>query len=205
MKMIWITLIAASIVSCKSDQSVKKDTIGDDQVSNGQSAEDPNIPGTWAPAGELGLVFHYVCPDRCYGGILDDPGNCPICGKQLHHNSAYHFNNNNPTETPAADFNLAPPRNTADDPPQSASGLWHFNCPNGHDGAGEAGACTECGAELMHNTLYHTDEETQDEPPQNENGTWHFVCEDGHEGGAGAPIKCNVCDKILVHNEEYHH
>ncbi|MEE9371760.1 MAG: hypothetical protein V3V00_01780 [Saprospiraceae bacterium] len=159
------------------------------------------LPGTWEPANDEGILFHYVCPDRCVGGILDYEGNCPVCGKQLHHNSAYHFNNNNPSETPAYDQNIKP-RNTANDPSQSPNGIWHFKCANGH-GSGEEGNCLKCGAELLHNEDYHTDS-ANEEAAQNSDGVWHFVCPDEHEGGAGAPLSCDVCGKKLEHNPFYH-
>ena len=159
------------------------------------------LPGTWEPANDEDIIFHYICPDRCVGGVLDYEGNCPICGKQLHHNSAYHFNNNNPTLTPAADQNIKP-RNTANDAAQSPNGIWHFMCANGH-GSGIEGNCPRCGAELIHNEDYHTDSQNN-EPAQNSEGVWHFVCPDSHEGGAGAPLNCDICGKKLEHNAAYH-
>jgi len=208
-RLFFLFIISFGIISCgnKNDSTSKS---SDNTPETERIVDSGNAEGTWAPPGDDGIVFHYVCPDRCEGGVLDYEGNCPVCGKVLHHNQAYHFNNNNPTETPAADLaagispiNLNEPRNTADDPPQSPSGLWHFTCPNGHDGAGEAGNCSQCGEELVHNNEYHTDSES-DEPAQNGEGVWHFICPDGHEGGAGAPLSCDQCGMKLVHNALYH-
>ena len=194
--------ISCNQVNKKSEVEVEAENViastTEERIVDSENAE-----GTWEPANESGILFHYVCPDRCVDGVLDYEGACPICGKTLQHNQAYHFNNDNPTETPAADQLLAP-RNTAEDPPLSPNGIWHFICPNGHDGGGEAGDCVQCGAGLVHNSMYHTDTENPDEPAQNENGVWHFVCEDGHEGGGGAPVTCDACGKVLMHNPEYH-
>ena len=203
-----IFLLGLSISSC----TCNGDKINsDDGLQSGKKViEQPEekivdsgtLPGTWEPANYEGIVFHYVCPDRCVGGVLDYEGNCPICGKQLHHNTAYHFNNNNPTQTPAADYAAQQIRNTENDPPQSPNGIWHFMCENGH-GSGVEGICPKCGSELIHNDDYHTDTES-DEPAQNLNGVWHFICPDGHPGGAGAPLNCDICGKKLQHNEAYH-
>jgi hypothetical protein len=198
-----LTIACFSLFSCgnkNSGSAAENDTVQSGEVHS----EGNDVEGTWAPAGEDGILYHYVCPDRCIGGVLDYEGVCPICGKKLQHNTAFHFNNNNPSETPAADMQKAP-RNTVLDPVQSPNGFWHFICPDGHDGgSGVEGKCATCGAELVHNPIYHTDTENADEPAQNEKGIWHFVCLNGHEGGAGAPVKCDTCGEIMVHNAEYH-
>ena len=195
-----ITLIISSC-QCNSENKGLSSFLQVEQPEE-KVVDSGTLPGTWEPANAEGIVFHYICPDRCVGGVLDYEGNCPICGKQLHHNTAYHFNNNNPTATPAADAALRHIRNTEDDAPQSPNGVWHFMCENGH-GSGVEGICSECGAELLHNQAYHLDLESS-EPAQNSNGVWHFVCPDGHEGGGGAPVKCEVCGKTLEHNPLYH-
>lgn len=205
MKALIFTLCLAAFLCCKTDKPLETKDLANAQISTSVPNEDENIPGTWEPAGDDGLVYHYVCPDRCNGGVLDAPGTCPVCGKDMYHNSAYHFNNNNPTETPAADRNFNTIRSTENDPPKSVSGFWHFICPNGHEGSGESGKCAECGTDFLHNSSYHIDEDSKDDPPQNESGDWHFICQDGHKGGAGAPLNCEVCDKVLVHNDAYHH
>ncbi len=198
--------VAITFFPCKTDQkTASNEPQNSNPIASTEPLESDKLEGTWAPA-EIGeWVYHYVCPDRCDGGVLDNPGTCPICGKTMQHNSAYHVNNNNPTETPAADRNIAQgPRNTSFDPQQSPHGLWHFVCPNEHEGAGEAGDCPICGEPLLHNEDYHIDSKNPDATPQNERGDWHFKCPDGHEGGAAFPGKCEVCGKDLVHNEIYH-
>ena len=202
MKLRYITyliIILTVHIGCQCNESGSTSKI---EQPKERIVDSGNLPGTWEPANESGILFHYVCPDRCAGGVLDYEGNCPICGKQLHHNTAYHYNNNNPTATPAADMALNEIRNTENDPPQSPNGIWHFICENGH-GAGVEGTCSQCGAELIHNADYHTDSENE-EPAQNALGAWHFVCPDGHDGGAGAPLNCDVCGKKLEHNDVYH-
>lgn len=44
----------------------------------------------------------------------------------------------------------------APEPPQNSLGVWHYTCPNGHNGgSGSATACSECATTLVHNTTYH--------------------------------------------------
>ena len=205
MSRVLIFFFIIGTIACDDKKNGGQETLqpqAQSQPSASSNNESTTAEGTWEPAGEDGIVYHYICPDRCVGGVLDNEGNCPICGKPLQHNSAFHFNNNNPTETPAADL-MMKPRNTAMDPAKSPNGFWHFTCPNGHDGAGEAGTCATCGEELLHNELYHTDSEN-DEPAQNATGVWHFICPNGHAGGAGAPVQCDECGATLEHNADYH-
>lgn len=42
------------------------------------------------PAGDDGIVHHYVCADGCKGGHAENPGTCPVCNKTLAHNQAFH-------------------------------------------------------------------------------------------------------------------
>ena len=120
-----------------------------------------NIPTTAAVGGES----HYKCPTAGCTGGGDAKGACSVCGAELAHNQAYHAQNQGaqtpvPSQTtpimidpasgkPATPEQLSPPA------AQNASGEYHYACPAGHAGAGSAGSCSTCGAELAHNTAYH--------------------------------------------------
>jgi hypothetical protein len=114
------------------------------------------------------------------------------------------------------------------EPPQNASGVWHYTCPKGcKKGGGAAGPCATCGATLSHNAAYHGPANATPnpaaaaaaaaaasgttppptpvpEPAQNKAGVWHYTCPDGCAGGAGAASPCAKCKKTLAHNAAYH-
>ena len=125
------------------------------------------------------------------------------------------------------------PPTTTPEPAQNTQGVWHYICPDGHDGgAGSAQPCAQCGKTLVHNKGYHANQTTPTvtssptittgdgesqissttlpqiqkppEPAQNTKGVWHYICPDGHEGGAGSAAPCAQCGKTLVHNRAYH-
>lgn len=129
---------------------------------------------------------------------------------------------------PAAAPGAQPP--TAAEAAQNADGVWHYICPNGHEGgAGSAVPCPVCGTALTHNSAYHNSSATTTkvgefsdgkltstpnenvnivsggtEPPQNANGVWHYTCPQGCEGGAGSAGTCAKCGATLAHNSAYH-
>ncbi len=121
--------------------------------------------------------------------------------------------------TPAGDAATAspPPAATTPEPAQNADGVWHYTCPKGCEGgAGAAGPCPKCGAQLAHNQAYHAsatqtppvqlqnNQPATPEPAQNANGVWHYTCPKGCEGGAGAAGPCPKCGAQLAHNQLYH-
>jgi hypothetical protein len=126
-----------------------------------------------------------------------------------------------PATTTAQTAATTPPTK---EPPQNASGVWHYTCPKGcKNGGGAATPCATCGTTLAHNTAYHgtaakpasdpaaaaTPSTTPTttptpEPAQNKAGVWHYTCADGCSGGAGAASPCAKCNKTLVHNTAYH-
>lgn len=112
-----------------------------------------------------------------------------------------------------------PPPAATPEPAQNAEGVWHYTCPNGCEGgAGAAGPCPKCGAQLAHNQAYHaSNTETTPpvqlqnnqptptpEPAQNAAGVWHYTCPNGCEGGGGAAGPCPKCGAQLAHNQAYH-
>lgn len=124
---------------------------------------------------------------------------------------------------------LPPPGGNAAkmEPPQNATGVWHYTCPKGcAGGAGSAIACATCGATLTHNTTYHgsgtpatpptitpsgmapapaaNPAAAKPEPAQNAAGVWHYTCPGGCPGGGGAAAACAKCGKTLAHNTAYH-
>jgi len=128
-----------------------------------------------APAGNTTGVEHYICPDGHVGSGGPAAGSCAQCGIALVHNQACHANDAAPatpniTTTPNATvppagqvqsplFNTTPQNvnaPTPPEPPQNASGVWHYTCPDGHPGgAGGASSCSQCGKALVHNQAYH--------------------------------------------------
>ncbi len=63
---------------------------------------------------------------------------------------------NSPIIPPPSDANTATPPPPTAEPPQNAVGVWHYTCPNGHEGgAGEGVPCATCGTTLVHNSVYH--------------------------------------------------
>jgi len=163
----------------------------------------PEIPSGQVNSG----VRHYICPNG-----HEAQGTCIICGSTLEHNQAFHD-----VQPNAADATAEP----SSEPPQNADGVWHYVCPNGHDGgSGSASPCPICGTVMEHNTVYHSGAgaATADpittttspaatptaEPPQNAAGIWHYICPNGHDGGGGSATACSVCGTTLEHNTAYH-
>lgn len=103
------------------------------------------------PAG----VPHYQCPDKCAGGVGAGAGNCPVCGKAMAHNQAFHDTPSNTSASTTSPI-TAPAAPKTPEPAQNAAGVWHYTCSKGcAGGAGAAGTCSSCGAALAHNSAYH--------------------------------------------------
>ena len=112
--------------------------------------------------------YHYACPNGHAGS--GTAGNCATCGSQLAHNQAFHAGGAAPSITtsptspgqPISPIIQQPQTNTptinVPSSPGSATnsrGEYHYTCPSGHAGAGAAGSCATCGAQLAHNQAYH--------------------------------------------------
>ena len=128
----------------------------------GDNTFTPNPNQANVPAGTDGKVWHFVCADGCEGGHGDGKAPCPVCGKEMAHNQAFHANNNNadnqaPTIIPpGGDQTTNPIAPATPEPAQNAAGVWHYTCPNGcAGGGGAAGPCASCGTTLAHNSAYH--------------------------------------------------
>lgn len=90
-----------------------------------------------------------------------------------------------------------------------ASTVYHYQCPQGHEGGDAAGTCSQCGLAYEHNQAWHNQAVQQvnqpaAEPAQNAAGVWHYTCPNGHAGGAGSATACGECGATLVHNAAYH-
>ena len=155
-----LVLFAALVIGCGNEKSSDSTTMdaGNETVNTQQTIPPTNMtaptpPPTAEPAQNADGVWHYTCPNGCEGGA-GAAGPCPGCGAQLTHNSAYHANVQTTTTNPAVDMQQAPP--PTPEPAQNADGVWHYVCPNGcAGGAGAAGPCPNCGAQLTHNAQYH--------------------------------------------------
>ncbi len=203
------------LVSCGGDKPTRPTPALSAEKIAAQNAsfEAPEIPSGGVTTG----VDHYTCPNGHAGAAA--AGNCLVCGSALEHNQAFH-------DQPAAASTDAA---AGGEPPQNAEGVWHYTCPNGHDGgAGSATPCSVCGTTLVHNTVYHNSSSTPStpidpltststsatqpattppaptEPAQNLAGVWHYTCPNGHEGGGGSATPCGTCGTTLVHNTAYH-
>ena len=133
-----------------------------------------------------------------------------------------------PGQPATGDAAATPPAATPE-PPQNATGVWHYTCPKGCEGgAGSAVACAKCGTTLVHNTAYHPPVDAVQTPPattstalpdgitptpapaqtpepaQNAKGVWHYTCSAGCAGGGGSAVACAKCGKTLAHNQTYH-
>ena len=142
-------------VACK-DAPERPEPILDQSAQPATTTTNPVPPATTTTAGS---VPHYICPDACVGGGGPSAGNCPICGKTMVHNQAFHSQNQTQnTVPPTGNVNNATPTTppTQAEPAQNANGVWHYTCANGcPGGAGSAVACATCGTILVHNTQYH--------------------------------------------------
>lgn len=155
--------------SSSSDNSSNTEIIAPDNSANPLTPP----PGGEAPAevtiaaGPDGVVYHYICVDKCEGGNGPGQAPCPVCGKTMAHNKAFH--NQTPTAAPsgaeAAPLGTNPSTTTTFTPPpatpgaepaQNAAGVWHYICPKGcSGGGGSAVACSSCATTLVHNSAYH--------------------------------------------------
>ena len=141
-----IAVVAFLLSSCGDKPQRPAPALNPNQVVQDPVQTTPANSGTVAAT-----VHHYICPNNCAGsGGPDGGASCPVCGSQYIHNQAFH----NQTQQPGIQTTTTQP--TTAEPAQNAAGVWHYTCPNGHaGGAGSATACAECGATLVHNTLYH--------------------------------------------------
>lgn len=151
---ILILAVALFAVSCGSKTDRPDPILTPDQVQKQKNLDNNTTTISPPPTATTNSgVDHYTCPDGHPGGAA--AGSCSTCGKPLVHNQAFH-------SQPATTNTISPPTTAtptppkSPEPPQNASGVWHYTCPNGHDGGGGAAApCSVCGTVLAHNAAYH--------------------------------------------------
>ena len=182
-----VFLIALTIfISCKSDNKTTDQSILDPAVPAAEQVQTDasKAPGTVdIAAGADGIVHHYICSDQCKGGHSETAGNCPVCGKALAHNQAWHNQQQNqspqqPTQQPAQQpaqqpqggprVQTLPGETTSQAQPQAApetvnipagaDGIVHHyicsaGCKGGH--SDNAGNCPRCNKPYAHNQAWH--------------------------------------------------
>jgi hypothetical protein len=156
-----VLCIALFTTSCQSDESKKiREEARQDLPQAPVTTNTTTAPITATPTGN---VPHYQCPDRCEGGVGAAAGACPVCGKEMAHNQAFH-NQQPATANPTTPSITTTPSTTTTtttttpnpSPAQNAAGVYHYTCAKGcAGGAGSAQACAVCGAALVHNQAYH--------------------------------------------------
>jgi len=156
-------------------QMMDNDLIEQPQINIQDQNPNPQPSQVNIPAGPDGITHHYICNDRCKGGHSENPGNCPVCGKTLAHNQAWHDVQNKNQQQQANNFgpradgspaapNVPNPQANVNDAPAQV------NIPAGPDG-------------IVH----------------------HYICPDRCSGGhSESPGKCSKCNKTLAHNQAWH-
>ena len=132
----------------RSDSSSQPANVSSgDSTAQGVAHDNTPVPGN--------NEQHFICPNHCKGSGGPEAGTCPVCGSEYVHNDAFHKGSPIPEPQMKIDpvTHAAVPTHTE---PQNTRGDYHFICPNGHPGgAGVAGKCSKCGAELVHNQAFH--------------------------------------------------
>jgi hypothetical protein len=156
-----LVLIALIAISCGDSSSSQTTPTTGDPSSTGVQPAPPAFqpptapPPTAEPAQNAEGVWHYTCPKGCAGGG-GSAVPCGNCGTTLVHNTGYHSGGNTQTQPPIELNQTTPPPPPTAEPAQNAQGVWHFICPNGHEGGGsKIGPCGVCGTDLVHNSGYH--------------------------------------------------
>ena len=185
LKFLSIFIAIVLFISCQSENKqseqesdLELDTPMDQpiQMDGMDPAAQPPTSDVNIPAGPDGVVHHYICTDKCSGGHSENPGTCPVCGKQLAHNQAWHDaqvqqpqqqqqpNQFGPrTDQPTQPNQPTPPTPPSDQPAE-------VNIPAGPDG-------------IVH----------------------HYICTSRCAGGVSeGPGVCSVCGKQLAHNKAWH-
>ena len=169
-----LSLAMMAFISCRDGGSTQSDSQPVRQsdptptLNTTQSIEaGGNTINLTQPVDNGGTGFHYICANNCEGSGSNAQGQCPVCGEELVHNTAYHSGGGN-NEAPQIigaddDFSsrIAPlggssptPQTTA---PATGNAQFHYICSAGCGGGGSAqGTCPNCGESLTHNAAFHT-------------------------------------------------
>ena len=166
-KLLLILVGIIFMFSCKNESKSPNETGASETVTDPtQMNMDQSQTTVNIPAGPDGVVHHYICADKCVGGHSPNPGTCPVCGKTLAHNQAFH---DQQQQSPAMQTDPAtggspaiqaqqPPQNESVNIPAGADGKVHHyictaGCKGGH--SENAGNCPVCGKTLAHNQAWH--------------------------------------------------
>ncbi|MCZ2101786.1 MAG: hypothetical protein LC107_09650 [Chitinophagales bacterium] len=148
---LFILLTVASFFvfqSCGNSESDAKKAEGSNENTSVQNPQDTQSQGS--------QVFHYTCPNGHNHGADNIGGSCPECGGQYVHNDAFHANDNANMQPiqPIQQPNPTTPTIQMEGP---KNGVYHYICPNGHEGGGDniGSTCAVCGTSLVHNDAYH--------------------------------------------------
>ena len=175
-KYLLVSLSMLLMVACGGET----DTASNSQAATTPVANSPIIPPpsdantattpppTAEPPQNAIGVWHYTCPNGHPGGAGEGLP-CATCGTTLVHNTVYHESGDGAVDpaaaTTAATDPITDPAATTAEPPQNASGVWHYTCSNGcAGGGGSATACATCGSTLAHNQGYHGGASTPTNP-----------------------------------------
>jgi len=117
-KYLVISGLALLLASCGQGKIDRPDAIltNEEKALRESQVDAPTVPNT--PIASSGGIKHYICPNGHEGSNAQ--GQCIVCGSTLEHNQEFH---NQPASA----------QNSGSDaePPQNASGVWHYTCPNG--------------------------------------------------------------------------
>lgn len=140
--------------SGSGDQSVFSSTQNSDQQIINPSSE-----------------FHYVCVNNCEGSGANAAGNCPVCGEELVHNTAFHSgeqgDDNGDLQIIGDDNNsfsskiapLGQESSPSPAPQVTGDASFHYICSAGcGSGSQMQGNCPSCGAALVHNDAFHANQ-----------------------------------------------
>lgn len=143
----FFALIILCLYSCKKDN--QKVAIPQKNVPISERPI-PTLPNSNVNKGVVNGGAHYICPNSCQGGTSNAKGTCPVCSTQLAHNQGFHAAPSSNTNTSTT--NPAPVKSSG----PNAAGEYHYICTNGCSGGADAKeSCSNCSAELAHNTAYH--------------------------------------------------
>ncbi len=158
-------------IGCASEERDRPDVVKDKSGNTENTTQPSNTPSADlstkdnATGGDGGDVQHYICPNECEGSGGDSQGNCPVCGTEYVHNQEFHNQGNqNQNQQSQNQMNVEggdqlqdlQKQQQASTPAQNEDGEYHYICSAGcSGGSGSQGTCSECGAELTHNTAYH--------------------------------------------------
>lgn len=199
LKFVFIFALAVFAAACANDNQ-------GEQLGPPPAPINPNALNNTtsnSTAGAVAGVQHYTCPNNCEGSGGDTQGTCPVCGTAYNHNQAYH------SQSTAAQPTTPPPSQPQANSGASATGVFHYTCPNGcAGGAATAQACATCGTMLAHNQAFHAQPAAQPAPQQPATaapaGVFHYTCPNGCNGGAATAQACATCGTMLAHNQAYH-